>query len=764
MKRYPEFVYNAIDNQSIVYTNQLKMSDWNNIINVLRTQANANTTFLETWTRWFFGPKEYIEEDEYVTIPEGYTNYFDYLTGMFTEIDTCIKNEIDDRTAADTELREYINSKHDIAMSAIAEEEQQRTAKDAEIQSDLTSVTNITNRHTATLSLMAGDISRHRETLQQHTEDIDNLVIEDSNINRELDTLSEDLEAKSTALENRKLNTDFSGLNVASAIHQDDAIIVKCNGVTYTTTVKVLTELINSEVDYFKGYHSTLDNLKSAHYTGEPGDYAFVGSFDGQYHMYVWDNLANDGQGAWEETISGQYVLTSAFDSFKQGLQEGSIHVGSVKGNVSDTSESDEVLVNLEINGKQFILPTAVFDFLGMPVEGAHNLGAIKINDDVWNINSNLVSFELSDEPVEGAYELGSITIEGNTWNVVKFSDVYSQIDIKIDELKQYITANSFNKGEFLTLESLQELHPTARPGEFAFVNTPTDQGDIMLMYIWDSDSSMWKETTSGQYVLNSTFEQFKQEIEDRLSNAGGNVAYTNTTPTPQALGGIPKGTTFDNKSITEVLNMLLYPYVTFSVSISTSPNGGTFEKSASKTISGCTVSITKGSASITSITVKYGNEVKATKTENIGTSNSFTFDTPITITSSSSYKNFTVTAIDSTEVSKSNTSGTFTFVDPYYYGVTSKDASSITASNITSMTKDIKSKGSKSYTYNMSQQRAVIAYPASYGTLSSVKDSQNNDNLSLFTRTEVTINEVNYYVYVTTKSQTNKISLTFNH
>lgn len=759
MKRYPEFIYNAIANQSIVYTNQLKMSDWNNIINVLRTQANANTTFLETWTRWFFGPKEYNDEDEYAIVPDGYTNYFDYLTGMFTEIDTRIKNEIDDRTAADNSLREYIDSQHSVAMGAISEETQQRISQDNQILSRVGTVENITNKHTSTISAIVGDISKQRETLQQHTEDIDSLIIENSNINSELDILSEDLQAKSTALENRKLNIDFSGLNVASSIHEDDIIILKCNGVTYTTTVKVLTELINSDVDYFKGYHTTLANLQSTHPTGEPGDYAFVATEnDDQYHMYVWDEEQKPGR--WEETISGQYVLTSSFELFQQGLKDGSIHVGAVKGNVDDISEDAPLLINVEINGSQYILPSVALDFLGEAVEGAYKLGAIKINGDTWNINNDIVDLEFSDENLSDGHELGSVIIGGTKWNVLKMSVVNE----KIQELKDYIDSNSFNKGEFLTLESLKELHPTAKPGEFAFVNTPTDQGNIMLMYIWDDDSGVWKETTSEQYVLNSTFEQFKEELEDRLANQSGNLTYTNSNEVPQALGGIPKGTTFDNMPITEVLNMLLYPYVTFSVSISTSPNGGTFEKSASKTISGCTVSITKGSASITSITVKYGSTVMATKTENIGTSNSFTFDEPITITSSSSYKNFTVTAIDSTEVSKSNTSGTFTFVDPYYYGVTSKDASSITSSDITSMTKDVKYKGSKSYTYNMSQQRAVIAYPASYGTLSSVKDSQNNDNLSLFTRTEVTINEVNYYVYVTTKSQTNKISLTFNH
>ena len=282
-----------------------------------------------------------------------------------------------------------------------------------------------------------------------------------------------------------------------------------------------------------------------------------------------------------------------------------------------------------------------------------------------------------------------------------------------------------------------------------------------MLMYIWDDDSGVWKETTSDQYVLNSTFEQFKQEIEDRLANQSGNITYTNSTPTPKALGGIPEGTTFTDKPITDVLTMLLYPYVAFSASISMSPkNGGVVRTQDEQTVTGCSVSITKGSAEITKIEVKYGSTVKATKTSSIGTSNSFTFDSDITITSSSTTKNLTATVTDSTGVTKTVSSSSFTFVDPYYYGVTTKAASELTINDILSMTEDVKTKGSKTYTYTMSQQRAVIAYPASYGSLSSIKDANNFEVLDTFNK--VTID--NYYVYVLDGLNTATMKYTFSY
>ena len=430
MKRYPEFIYNAIDKQNIVFANQLKMSDWNNIINVLKTQANANTTFLETWTRWFFGPKEYLDEDEYAIVPDNYTNYFDYLTGMFKEIDTRIKNEINDRTAADEVLRNYIDLNHGIAMEAISTESEQRIIAD----NSLREYTDL--KHDTAMDAISEEIQQRilsdsalDSRIDTEKERVDSLDQALSNEVSTRETQTKTLADQSNRLDHTKLNKDFSGLSVAPTIHSDDTVIVRCAGcdgsdpVTYTIKIKTLMELMNSEVDYFKGYHKDISSLPTP---GEPGDYAFVGSKDDeQYHMYVWDE--RDG-GMWEETISGQYVLTSSFELFQQRLQEGSMHVGSIKGNTNAITDNTPLLADIEINGTTYALPTIMLNFLGDAVQGAYKLGAIKINGDTWNINNDIVEIEMSDENIDGAYELGSIVINGNKWNVVKLNDVLNKL------------------------------------------------------------------------------------------------------------------------------------------------------------------------------------------------------------------------------------------------------------------------------------------------------------------------------------------------
>lgn len=70
-------------------------------------------------------------------------------------------------------------------------------------------------------------------------------------------------------------------------------------------------------------------------------------------------------------------------------------------------------------------------------------------------------------------------------------------------------------KGDFISYEELVETYPTAKSGDYAFVNV----GSQMIMYVWDStgeDETMqglWRETTSGKYVLTTTFANFQEML-----------------------------------------------------------------------------------------------------------------------------------------------------------------------------------------------------------------------------------------------------------
>lgn len=56
-----KFIYNAIAEQTKTYANELEISEWNDIINILRLQTNASTTYEETLHKWLFGEKDIYE-------------------------------------------------------------------------------------------------------------------------------------------------------------------------------------------------------------------------------------------------------------------------------------------------------------------------------------------------------------------------------------------------------------------------------------------------------------------------------------------------------------------------------------------------------------------------------------------------------------------------------------------------------------------------------------------------------------------------------
>ena len=274
------------------------------------------------------------------------------------------------------------------------------------------------------------------------------------------------------------------------------------------------------------------------------------------------------------------------------------------------------------------------------------------------------------------------------------------------------------------------------------------------------------KKSVESEYAIN-LFTEFetKLNLEDYvLKTELVNYAkkeetiYNNATPTTSALGGIPKGTTFDNKPIKEILDDLLYPYVAFSASMSTSPNGGTFEKGTTQNVSTATVSITLGSKQITSIKVlDSSNNVLAEKTSGITTSNSFTLNKSVT-----NNTNFKAIVTDGT-TSKTVTSGTFTFVNPYYYGAIN-DGATLTETLIKGLTKSISSKGTKTFTITMNQQKAVVAYPSSYGNLTKILDENSFNVTDTFVKNTLTIDNVNYYVYVLNTPATSTMKYTFSY
>lgn len=115
----------------------------------------------------------------------------------------------------------------------------------------------------------------------------------------------------------------------------------------------------------------------------------------------------------------------------------------------------------------------------------------------------------------------------------------------------------------------------------------PDNSGNLIdAVNVRNSVYTLWQRVSQVQTVASQS--------------ASASTTYTNLTPTPASIGGIPSGSTFSNKTMSEMWDALLYPYIAPSISLG---GGGTREFGASNTVS-LSWTATKGSKNVTSIIV----------------------------------------------------------------------------------------------------------------------------------------------------------------
>lgn len=250
-------------------------------------------------------------------------------------------------------------------------------------------------------------------------------------------------------------------------------------------------------------------------------------------------------------------------------------------------------------------------------------------------------------------------------------------------------------------------------------------------------------------------------------------LLYTNSTPTVQAHGGVAAGTTFDEMPITDVLNKILYPWVapTVTAKVVTPANGGTFEKGDVQNVTSITVTVTKKSANITKVEIFDGDTSLGSKsgadlnTLNTSGSATFTFTVDVEVDSN---KSFTAKVTDADSKVTSASTGSFSFVYPYYQGVMAADGTANEAT-VKALTKIVQAKGTKSVTYTASNQRMVFATPKANGVIKTITDPNGFNVTDTFAQSEISITGLDgtaqqYYVYVSDATTVSAFKMTFAH
>lgn len=244
-----------------------------------------------------------------------------------------------------------------------------------------------------------------------------------------------------------------------------------------------------------------------------------------------------------------------------------------------------------------------------------------------------------------------------------------------------------------------------------------TGQNNIIYLVL-DTESGDGNNTYI-EYVWISAEQRY--EVIGSLGNIKVDGALSETSENP-----------VQNKVIAEELKRINAELFPLSISVS---GAGVYEKRTTQNIT-VRWAVKEGSNTVTPDAVLVNGK---------GVSSSVTSKVFEGVTESTTY---TVKATkDGTTVQGSTNA---VFVNPSYFGAVGAGFTP-TESAIKALTKNVKN--TKNYTGNISltHQKVCYAYPKSMGALTAIRDANNFEYLQSYTRSEVTVWDETYYVYVLT-------------
>ena len=227
----------------------------------------------------------------------------------------------------------------------------------------------------------------------------------------------------------------------------------------------------------------------------------------------------------------------------------------------------------------------------------------------------------------------------------------------------------------------------------------------------------------------------------------GGDAELESAVTSNLAVGAIASGTTLaQGTTFTEFVQKLLIteiaPTTTFTASGSGVKEVGT---SVTPTL---TLNITNlGTGIPTSIKFYDGSTLLDTQAYVDGT-NTYTFTMDAVTTTKTVKGVLEYKKSDNTDATVEK-SATYTFVMASYYGAVTTAPTD--KAGIIALTKNVKNTKAQTATFTLSNQRSCYCYPASFGNLTSIKDANNFEYLSSYTKTTVAVDGVDYNVYTLT-------------
>lgn len=276
-----------------------------------------------------------------------------------------------------------------------------------------------------------------------------------------------------------------------------------------------------------------------------------------------------------------------------------------------------------------------------------------------------------------------------------------------------------------------------------------------------DGSVDIYYPKTKAAQVIESDTQKFLTDVKEKQYDE--NTMYTNETPIVSGIGQIEVGETFDGVPVKDMLTKILYPYIKPLISGNASVATKVVEKGVTTTVTSVNAVVTKKSNPIASVALYNGGTLVEEKTEGVANGGTITFTQTINITDTAT---LTVKATDTKPSTVQATAATYTYVYPFYHGVVAAVAAP-TSDDIVAMVKDVSTKSNKTYTYDLADNCAVIAYPKAYGVLKSVLDANGFDNMASYTQYTVAVTGTDgtaqdYYVYVKEPGTATGFALTY--
>lgn len=265
------------------------------------------------------------------------------------------------------------------------------------------------------------------------------------------------------------------------------------------------------------------------------------------------------------------------------------------------------------------------------------------------------------------------------------------------------------------------------------------DEGASSLSDLDDVDITNLQD---GQVIAyNGATDKFQNVTMD------GSDVLTSDVTTNVAIGGIEEWTTFTaGTSLESIIRQMLVAYITPTLSLA-AKSWVSLINYVGDTVANPQFDVTavRGSGTFTTVQLLAGSTLSDSQSMT-GTTATLTYTGNVTTDTT-----FKAYVEDNGQTINSNTV-TIRFVQGSYFGQVAEDVTNPTAADITALTK-LKNTA-KGYTANnisMTYGKLLYAYPASYGDLTSIKDANNFEYITSYTKSTVTIDGVSYNCYLMT-------------